>query len=169
MKVSIGNCFIVLVVAQILTQVYLSHSSFSSSGCPLPLPISFSTPTFPMPRERGNPKRGPTYYNFVARHHRPGPSIEPVPPPIAQDHPVGPPLNFSPSSTQNWMEDDQPMAYVEEEIPQDPPLEPTDSFLFSASDILTPPLTSGHLPLEGDFATDLGGFPIKEEFPTEVQ
>jgi hypothetical protein len=61
------------------------------------------------------------------------------------------------------------MAYVEEEVPQDPPLEPTDSFLFSASDILTPPLTSGHHSLEGDFAPDLGGCPVEEEIPTVEQ
>jgi hypothetical protein len=113
-KVRIGNYFIALVVAQISTQVYLSHSIFSSYGCPLPLLITFFAPYFPMARERGNPKRGLAYYNYIPRHHRLGPSVEPVPALIAQDHHVGPPLNFPLRSTQNWMEEDQPMAYVEE-------------------------------------------------------
>jgi hypothetical protein len=58
------------------------------------------------------------------------------------------------------------MAYVKGEVPQDPPLEPTDSFLFSTSDILTPPLTSGHHFLEDDFAPKLESRPIEEEIPT---
>jgi hypothetical protein len=64
------------------------------------------------------------------------------------------------------MEDDQPMAFVEEEIPQDPPLEPLESLLFSASDILEPPLTSSHPSLVDDLEIDLDGCPIKEELPT---
>jgi len=60
------------------------------------------------------------------------------------------------------MDDNQPMAYVEEEVPRAPPLEPTDSFLFSASDILTPLLTFVHHSLEVDFAPNLGGCSAEE-------
>jgi hypothetical protein len=41
-----------------------------------------------------------------------------------------------------------------------------DSFLFSASDILTIPLTSGHHSLEGNFSPELESCPVKEEIPT---
>jgi hypothetical protein len=58
------------------------------------------------------------------------------------------------------------MAYVEEEAPQTPPLAPPDSFLFSASDKLTSPLTSSHYSLEDDFYLETESFPIEEEIPT---
>jgi hypothetical protein len=74
-------------------------------GCSFPLPswffplLVFSSPSgfifilaFPMSRERGKPKRGPTYYSFVARHRRPGPSSALVLPPIPSISPVGPSL-----------------------------------------------------------------------------
>jgi len=125
MKVSIGNCFIVSVFVQISTDVYLSHSRSSFYGHPLILPLVFFAPSFPIPRERGNPKRGLTYYNFVAQHHCPRSFVEPAPPPISQDHPIGPPMNISWRSSQNWMDDDQPMDFVEKEVPLDPPVEPT--------------------------------------------
>jgi hypothetical protein len=60
MNISIGNFLIVLVLVQVQTQVYPSHSSFSSSGRPLLLLISFSALAFPMPTEKGKPKRRPT-------------------------------------------------------------------------------------------------------------
>jgi hypothetical protein len=59
-----------------------------------------------------------------------------------------------------------PWIHVEEEVPYDPPLEPTNSFLFSASDILTLPLTYSHHSLKGDFTLDLGSCPVEEEIPT---
>jgi hypothetical protein len=61
------------------------------------------------------------------------------------------------------------MAYVEEEVPQDPPMERTNSFLFSSSNVLTPPLTYIHHSHEGEFTLDLGGCPIIEEIPTTKQ
>jgi hypothetical protein len=42
----------------------------------------------------------------------------------------------------------------------------SDSFLFSASDILTLPLTSGHHSLEGDFSLETESCPVEEEIPT---
>jgi hypothetical protein len=168
MRVSIDNYFIVLVFVRILTQVSLSHSSFSSSVCPLPHMFSFFSPTFPIPKEKGKPNIGPTYYSFASRHHYHGPLVELVTPSATQDHPFGPPLKFPSGSIQNWSMDNQPMAYVEEQIPHEPPIEPTNNFLFFASHILTPPLTFGHPPLEYDLDKDLGSFPIEENFPTNV-
>jgi hypothetical protein len=54
---------------------------------------------YTMSRERGKPKRGSTYYNFVARRNRPDPSL-----------PSNPSTSsVSPSrSDQNWLEDPQP-------------------------------------------------------------
>ena len=137
---------------------------FSTLGVLSPtwLPIS---PPIPMPRERGNPKRGSAYYNFVARHCRPGPSSAPVPPPISNVHPVGPSLDNSPFSVQNQLDDDKAMAYVEEEFSQAPPQAPPDSFLFSASDILIPPHTSGQHSLEGEFTLEMENFLIEEDIP----
>jgi hypothetical protein len=74
-------------------------------------------------------------------------------------------LNISPGFAQNWLDENQPMAYVEEEVPQDSPLEPTNSFIFFVSNILTLPLTFGHHSLEGDFSLELEGCPVEEEIP----
>jgi hypothetical protein len=57
---------------------------------------------YAMPHERGKPKRGPAYYNFVARHRRSGPSLALSLPPNPFTSPVGPP-----HSDQNWHDDAQ--------------------------------------------------------------
>jgi hypothetical protein len=169
MKVSTDICFIVLVIF-VFSLRGLSPSRILHPLCVLSPSRLLSLPQPSQCLEKGeNPREDRPIIVLLLAIIVLDLPVEPVLPPAAQDHPVGPPLNFSPSSAQNWVEDDQPMAIVEEEIPQDPPLEPLDSLLFSASDILEPPLTFGHPPLVDDLATDLGGCPIEEELPTEVQ
>jgi hypothetical protein len=77
-----------------------------------------------MPRERGKPKRGPTYYSFIARRNRPDPSR----PSNLSTSSVGPSL-----SDQNWLENPQlPLGNLES-----PPL------------IFDPMIDSGRLPNRG--------------------
>ena len=101
MEVRNGNCHLVRILVPVWTLASPSHSRIFYFGCPLPLLVTNLTPTIPMPREKGNPKRGSTYYSFVAQHHRPGPSSAPVPHPISNVHPVGPSLDNSPFFVQN--------------------------------------------------------------------
>jgi hypothetical protein len=61
-----------------------------------------------MLRERGKPKQGPTYYNFIAQRNHPNPSQPSNPPTIS----------VNPSRTdQNWLEIPQPPLI----IPKSPP------------------------------------------------
>jgi hypothetical protein len=118
--------------------VFSSPLGILSLRCSPPLLIANSTPAIPMAHERGKPKRGPTYYNFMARQCRPGPSSAPLPPPLSDPGSAGPSSGNLPFIDQNWMEDDKDMVFVEEEFPLVPPQAPLDSLLFSASYLHAP-------------------------------
>jgi hypothetical protein len=60
-----------------------SHSGIFSFGFPLHLLVVSLSPAIPMSRERGKPKRGPTYYNFFSQHRYLGPSSAQIPSPIS--------------------------------------------------------------------------------------
>jgi hypothetical protein len=92
MEVSINICFTILVIACLQSQGSLSLSNSSSFVCPLGLPYAFSTPSFPIPRERGKPKKGLAYYSFVSHHFCLGPPVKPILPLASQDHLAAPPL-----------------------------------------------------------------------------
>jgi hypothetical protein len=66
--------------------------------------------TIIMPRERGKLKRGPTYYDFIARRTNPAPLLILSQLPALHDV-------TSPSTTQNWDAFDNDPVLVEEEIP----------------------------------------------------
>jgi len=64
---------------------------------------------YTMPRERGKPKCGSTYYSFVSRHLRPIPSFAPSLPPNMFTSLVVPP-----HSNQNWIDGSQfPLGNLE--------------------------------------------------------
>jgi hypothetical protein len=67
--------------------------------------------SLPPCREReSKPKRGPTYYSFLSRHPRPAT-------PFASPHYPALPSVASPSTAQNWDENDWGPVFVEEEFP----------------------------------------------------
>jgi hypothetical protein len=156
MEVRHGYCHFILV----WLLVFLSSPGFSPFWCSPHIWAIIFILAFPMSRERGKPKHGPTYYSFVARHRRPSPSSTLTLPPIPSIRPVGPPL-----SDQNWVDEDNAMTYVEEEIPLVPPQAPLDSLLLSASDLQEPPHNSGRLPQSVDPVSEMVGCPIEEETP----
>jgi hypothetical protein len=71
----------------------------------------------------------------VVLNHQPSPSSALIIPPIPSSISLGPYLEISPWSDQNWMDEDSSMAYVKEEIHMVPPQIPMDSLMFSASDL----------------------------------
>jgi hypothetical protein len=106
-------------------------------------------PNSVMPRERGKPKRGPSWYCYVARQR------------LLRE------LARASSTTliQRTKESKMPlMAYVEEEIPEEPILVPPDSLLYTVLDPQDRPNTSlttmdTEATLEGDTCI------VQEEIP----
>jgi hypothetical protein len=90
-----------------------------------PSPVWFSLTA--MPWECGKPKRGPSWYSYAARQcriHR-----------------------LSQASSTSLIccdreKNSPPMAYVEEEIPEEPIMVPPDSLLYTVPDSQDPPSTS---------------------------
>jgi hypothetical protein len=73
-----------------------------------------------MPRERGNPKRGPTYYNYLAnRNHNIHPSLTDSMPPSLFTPPASPSAILSPNAL-SLDEDEWGLVPVVEEFPSDP-------------------------------------------------
>jgi hypothetical protein len=98
-------------------------------SAPIALTLLICTLSYPtMPRERGRPCHGPAWYSFVARQWRVQ-RLERA---------------LSIARTQRWEKPrTSPMAYVEEEIPEEPIQVPPESLLFTVPDNWQPP---NHIP-----------------------
>jgi hypothetical protein len=132
-----GGCAVIS-ASRIILQVGhgMFHLFLCCIGAPLCSAIRLCAPSFSvfsgllgsvMPRERGKPKRGPSWYCYVARQRR-----------LRE-------LERASSTTliQRTKEPKTPpMAYVEEEIPEEPILVPPDSLLYMVPDPQDRPNTS---------------------------
>jgi hypothetical protein len=119
-----------------------------------------------MPRERGKPKHGPTYYNFVARQCRLS-SSSPPPCPILPWFAITAPLRclLLPLLRIGWMKV-LPWPMSKEEIPSVPPQIPLASLLYTVPDFQAPPNTSGQSTLGIDSALEMETCIIEEEIPS---
>jgi len=119
-----------------------------------------------MPRERGNPKRGPSYYNFVSMQRRlhllsQSPSTSLV---FLDNSLVIPP----PSLALDGVVQEPPMAIVEEEIPTVPIQIPPASLLYTVPNPQYPPPLTGCSTPGVVVALQWGTCIIEEEIPLEV-
>jgi hypothetical protein len=111
-------------------QLMFSHLCSALLSCPVlhALLLSFVWPSiFAMPRERGKPKRGPSWYFYVARQR----CLRK----LAQ-------ASSTTLIQRNKESKSPPMAYVEEEFPEEPITVPPDSLLYTVLDHHDRPNTS---------------------------
>lgn len=138
---STSGCIAVMSAPWISIQLSHGLQYFASAFCHLALPenwvlaqlvllatvqLILRPPGSAMPRERGKPRRGPTWYNHVARQRRLH-NLEQA---------------MSIARTQRTTRPHTPMAYVEEEFLEQPIQVPPKSLLYTVLDDYLRPSTS---------------------------